>query len=231
MNDPMFANSCVISRQGCACFETLSERELALIEANQVELTYKKGEIVTKQGSTAPHVVFLVKGLLKAYIEGLPGNLVLKIISANKFVALSAAMDGNNLFHYSSMAYIDSVVRLIDLNVFRQLMRTNAAFATEVFSIQSVNALQIYGRFFCLTQKQSYGRLADILLCLSDNVFQSKAFAFDLSRKEIAELSGMAEESVVRIIKRFKEDHLIKTVGKTIEILDYEKLRQISTTG
>lgn len=231
MTEALFINSCVISKRGCSCFEMLTPDETQLLEANQVELTYKKGEIITKQGSTAPHVVFLVSGLVKAYIEGNSGNLVLKIISGGKFVALSSALEGTNIFYYSTMAYVDTVVRQIDLNVFRQLMLTNAVFATEVFSIQSANTVQIYGRFFCLTQKQSYGRLADILLCLSDNVFGANSFHLELTRKEIAELSGMAEESVVRIIKKFKDDALIRTEGKLIEILDYEKLRRISISG
>jgi CRP/FNR family transcriptional regulator, polysaccharide utilization system transcription regulator len=231
MTESLFLNSCMLSRRGCSCFEKLSPEECEQLARNQVELTYKKGEILTKQGSSAPHVIFLVQGLVKAYLEGSSDNLVLKIISGGKFVALSSATEENNVFRYSTQAYVDSIVRLIDMNFFKQLMRSNAEFATEVFNIQSANAVQIYGRFFCITQKQSYGRLADILLCLADNVFGKQSFELELSRKEIAELSGMAEESVVRIIKKFKEDGLISTTGKTIEIVDYEKLRKISVSG
>lgn len=231
MSEPLFYNSCTISSRGCACFEKLTNAEKELIEKNQVELTYKKGEIICKQGSLSPHVIFLSKGLVKAYIEGCTDILVLKIISEGKFIALSSVMDGNNVFNYSTQAYVDSLVRLIDMNTFKSILRSNAEFATEVFNVQSAHTAQIYGRFYCLTQKQSYGRLADILLCLSDNVFGKNTFELQLSRKEIAELSGMTQESVVRIIKKFKENNLIATYGKTIEIIDYEKLQDISMKG
>ncbi len=231
MPDSMFNNSCTISRRGCVCFEKLTAEQLNLIELNQVELTYKKGEIICKQGSLAPHVIFLTEGLVKAYIEGCGHNLVLKIISGGKFVALSSAMEGSNVFQYSTQAYIDSKVKLIDINVFRKILSSNAEFAAEIFNVQSANAVQIYGRFFCLTQKQSYGRLADILLCLSDNVFGKNAFELELTRKEIAELSGMTQESVVRILKKFKDDNLIVTNGKLIEIIDYDRLQHISLKG
>ncbi|NCU32135.1 MAG: Crp/Fnr family transcriptional regulator [Candidatus Moranbacteria bacterium] len=231
MLDSLFINSCTISSRGCACFEKLTPSEMELIENNQVELTYRKGEIICKQGSLAPHVIFLTKGLVKAYIESCNENLVLKIISEKKFIALSSAMEGSNVFHYSCQAYIDCTVKLIDVKIFRQILKSNATFAAEIFNVQSANAMQIYGRFFCLTQKQSYGRLADILLCLSDNVFGKNSFNLELSRKEIAELSGMTQESVVRILKKFKDEKLIATSGKMIEILDYEKLQQISQRG
>jgi len=231
MENSFFKNSCKSLSMGCGCFKRLSLEEMALIESNQVELTYKKGEIICKQGSLAPHVVFLSKGLAKAFIESCSDTLVLKIISGGKFIALSSAMEGNTVFHYSSQAYVDCTVLLIDINIFRHLIRTNSEFAMEVFNLQSSNAKQIYGRFFCLTQKQSYGRFADLLLCLADNVFGNNSFELELSRKELAELSGMTQESVVRIIKKFKDDNLITTNGKLIEIIEYDKLQQISQKG
>lgn len=231
MPESKYVNSCTISKVSCACFEKLTEEELQLIEENQVELKFNRGEVICKQGSLAPHAILLTQGLVKAYIESCTGILVVKIISAGKFIALSSIRQDNNLFNYSAQAYVDSTVKFIDANVFKSIMRKNAAFATEIFNIQSAHATQIYGRFFCLTQKQSYGRLADILLCLADNVFGKDTFELKLSRREIAELSGMTQESVVRIIKKFKENKLINTHGKTIEILDYDKLKEISMKG
>jgi CRP/FNR family transcriptional regulator, polysaccharide utilization system transcription regulator len=229
--DSIFLNSCAISTSGCACFQKLTHDELILFEQNQVTVQFKKNEIICKQGTIAPHVIFLTKGLVKAYIEGLSDNLVLKIISSGKFVALSSILDSTNTFLYSSMAYVDSEAQLIDAKVFRQVMRQNAEFATELFNVQSGNKAQIYGRFFCMTKKQSYGRLADIILCLCDNVFGNSTFELELTRKEIAELSGMTQESVVRIIKKFKDEKLIATEGKLIKILNFDRLSQISRTG
>lgn len=229
--DPIFINSCTISSTGCSCFEKLTPEELMLFEENQVKVTFRKGEVICKQGTIAPHVIFLTKGLVKAYVEGCSDNLVLKIVSSNKFISLSSLNEGSNTFLYSSQAYVESEANLIDINIFRRVMKQNAEFATELFNVQSANKSQIYGRFFCMTKKQSYGKLADILLCLCDNVFENSAFELVLSRREIAELSGMTQESVVRILKKFKEDNLIATKGKLIKIVDYEKLQQISFRG
>jgi CRP/FNR family transcriptional regulator len=231
MENSIFTNSCKSVTPTCLCFDKLSPEEMDLLLANQVELTFKKGDIICKQGSLAPHVILLTKGLVKAYIESCNCNLVLKIISSGKFLALSSAMAGNSVFHYSTQAYVDSTVMFIDINIFRKILRSNPDFATEIFNIQSGNAKQIYGRFFCLTQKQSYGRLADLLLCLADNVFYKTVFKLELTRKDLAELSGLSQESVVRILKSFKDEKLISTTGKLIEILDYEKLQKISLKG
>ena len=59
------------------------------------------------------------------------------------------------------MAYIDSEVKQIEICFVKQLLIQNPAFAKEVTDILSASGVQIHSRFFCLTHKQSYGRMAD----------------------------------------------------------------------
>ena len=56
-------------------------------------------------------------------------------------------------------------------------------------------------------------------------------FELPLSRKELAELTGLTPESVIRILSKFKSDNVIGIEGKTFKILDKDKLQQISEYG
>lgn len=231
MNKKIRYTGCTISSYQCRCFEMLTEKETALLEANSVKIRYKKGEIFCKQGSFVSNVMYMEEGLGKVYIDSGNDSLILKIIPEGNFVGLSSASEEQNMYQYSASAYVDSIVRQIDIKIFRQLLKQNSAFAKEVIDILSANSAQIYGRFFCLTHKQSFGRLADILLCLSERIFKNNEFELPLSRKELAELSGMSSETVIRILKKFKEEQLIELNGKILRVLNFEKLEQISETG
>jgi CRP-like cAMP-binding protein len=224
-------NSCTIGIEQCLCFEKLCEEELALVNRSQVTVTYRKGEMILKQGTFVSNVMFLVEGLVKIYVEGPQENLILKIIAPGNLIAVSSSFEGNMVYQYSAQAYMESVVKAIDISVFRQLLKQNASFANEVVNILSMNSIQIYGRFYCLVRKQSYGKLADVLLCISDRVFRTPKFELDITRKELGELSGIATENVIRILKNFSEEGLIRIEGKSFEILNPERLRQISNTG
>jgi CRP/FNR family transcriptional regulator len=171
------------------------------------------------------------KGLAKVFLDNGKNSLVLKIIPDGHLLGLSSINDEHNTFQYSAMAYIDSDVKLINLDFFKQLITQNSEFAKEVINILSSNSVLINGRFFCLTHKQSYGRLADIILCLSNRVFKSEQFELQLSRKDLAELSGMSQETVIRMLKNFKEEGLIEMNGKNFKVIDYQKLQQISEVG
>ena len=223
--------SCTISSHNCRCFDKLSKEEKELIEANSVRIKYRKKEIMCKQGSFVSHVMHIEQGLAKVFLDDGTNSLVLKIIPSGNLLGLTSISEDVNTFQYSATAYVDSVVRQIDIQVFRRLLRSNAEFAKEVIDILSANSVQIYGRFFCLTHKQAYGRLADILLCLVNRIFKQHEFELPLSRKDLAELSGMSQETVIRMLKKFHEDGLIHLEGKNFKVLDYERLMKISEIG
>lgn len=231
MNNKAEFSGCTVSMHECRCFETLSKEELKLVDENSVLVKYKKGEVICKRGSFASHVMFLESGLAKVYIEDGVNTLVLKILSEKNLLGLASVSDEVKTFEYSVMAYIDSEIRQIDIDIFKRLLKQNPIFSKEVIDILSANSIQIYSRFFCLTHKQSFGRLADIILCLSDRVFKKEEFELPLSRKELAELSGLSSETVIRMLKVFREEGLIDLSGKILKVLDHDRMKQISETG
>lgn len=230
-NSEIHASSCTINSHHCRCFEALTAEEQAFLDANSVKVSYKKKEIICKQGSFVSHVMFVEKGLAKVFIDNGKNTLILKLIPTGNLLGLTSLSEDYNTYQYSALAYIDSLIRQIDINAFRELIRMNSVFAKEVIDVLSSNSVQIYNRFFCLTHKQAYGRLADILLCLSDRIFKTAEFELPLSRKDLAELSGMSQETVIRMLKSFHDEGLIRMEGKNFTVIDYVKLKHISETG
>ena len=226
-----YSNTCTVLNNKASCFDELTDEEKALIEENKIALTYKKGEIISKQGSFASHIIYLKRGLAKVYLEGKAKNLILTITPPGNLMGLPCLYDGNNVFLYTASSYVDSEVELIDIELFKQLILQNSKFAFAIIKTLNANTVQTYGRFYCFTNKQMHGRLADILLCLSQRIYGSDSFNLPLTRSDLAELTGMSTESVIRVMKDFKEDGLIKTEGKEIELIDLEMLLKISEVG
>jgi CRP/FNR family transcriptional regulator, polysaccharide utilization system transcription regulator len=231
MENNMQFSGCTISSHNCLCMEKLSDAERKLFDDNSVKIKYKKGEIICKQGGFVSQVMLMEEGLAKVYIDNGSNSLLLRVIPNGSFIGLSAVSEEYSTFPYSAKTYVDSEIIQTDVKIFKQLLSENADFAKGIIDILSSNSVQIYGRFFCITFKQAYGRLADIILCLSDKIFKQDNFELPLSRKDIAELSGMSSETVVRMLKKFNEEGLIKMTGKHLEVLDVPRLQRISETG
>lgn len=231
MTDKTVAPSCIVDSAHFSCLDYLTEEETALLDANKKDVKFKKGEVIVKQGSFASHVIFLKEGLAKVFLEGNQKDLILKIVPGNHFLSLSSVYDGNDSFIYSVSTYVDSVATLISIDVFKQLVRKNAKFAMQIINLLNTNTAQIYGRFYCISRKQSHGRVADILLCLAENVFKATKFKLNISRNDLADLTGLSPESVIRIFKEFKDEGIISVSGKDIKVLKYDRLRDISLYG
>ncbi|HQO50288.1 MAG TPA: Crp/Fnr family transcriptional regulator [Bacteroidales bacterium] len=224
-------NSCSIGSNSMECLKLLSESELKFLTDQMVDVYYQKGEMICKQGTFASHVMIIQEGLVKSFLEWNGENLILQIFAPVNIIGLSTLFEGNTVFQHSVQAYIDSKVSLIEISAFKQVMNSNAQFSARMVSLLAEQSAIINGRFYCLTKKQTYGRLADVIICLANRIYKTQKFPLHLSWKDFAELSGMSIESIARIMTKFKGDGLIEINSDFVEILDYEKLNMISQKG
>jgi CRP/FNR family transcriptional regulator len=79
-----------------------------------------------------------------------------------------------------------------------------------------------------LGTKSLHGRLATALLYLNEDRFHHEDIFSHITRTDLAELSAMSIESLIRILKEFKQEDLIKLEGKRIEILNLNKMQSVS---
>ena len=223
--------SCTVTKSSYHSFDHLTEEQKELVNKNKVVVEYKKGEIIAKQGTFTTHIMYICDGLAKVYYEDNNKYLILRIAASGSLIGLTSLPLNQNVFQYTASAYVDTTVKLIDINIIRQLILENGRFASSIIDVLSEVAIQKNGRFFCLTHRQAYGKLADIILCLAGNIFKTQKFDLSLSRKELAELSGMSTESVIRTLKKFQEDGLISITGKKFEVIDSQGLMKICHLG
>lgn len=224
-------NSCSIGSNTMECLKLLQESELQFLNNQMVDVYYQKGEMICKQGTFASHVMIIQEGLVKSFLNWNNENLILQIFAPVNVIGLSTLFEGNTVFQHSVQAYMDSKVSLIEISAFKQIMNSNAQFSSRMVSLLAEQGAIINGRFYCLTKKQTYGRLADVIICLANRIYKTQKFPLHLSRKDFAELSGMSVESIARILTKFKSDGLIEINNEFVEILDYDKLNLISQKG
>jgi CRP-like cAMP-binding protein len=218
----------------CSCknsiFSTLSTNELELINNNRFEVSFKAGEMMFKQGTPSPHFLCLTTGMAKLYIEGHGKNLILSLVKPVEYI-FGPGPYVDNRHHYSASAVEDSTACLVDVTVFKQLMRSNMDFADEFIRRISIMTIFNFDQFISLTQKQMNGRIADALFYLSEKIYENNPFELTISRQDLADLSGMSKESAIRILKEFKDEGILSVDGNSLHILNPHQLKKISETG
>jgi CRP-like cAMP-binding protein len=231
MSDKNIIDNCEKCPNRWKNFAQLSEKELQYVNENRYEATFRPGEIIIKQGSPASNALFLANGMAKVYMEGINGkNFIMSIAKPGRMImGPGAYVNSRHTYSVSAITTVNAC--FISFDVFRHLVRTNGAFAESMIEDISVKSLRTHSRMVNLAQKKMPGRLAEALLYLADDVFNSDNFEMILSRQELGDLTNMAKESVGRIIRDFEESGVIRSVSSEIEILDKVKLKFISERG
>lgn len=223
--------NCTDCTKSSGCFQQLIPSELEFINHNKTQILYRKDENICKEKAYASNVLYIADGLVKLYLES-PNNrhINLKILKTSEYIGLSSIY-GDNIYHYSAIALIDSTICMINKDSFRKLLIDNGHFASDIIQWYCIKETQLFNRIKSLGHKQMHGRLADTLLYLCDEGFDQHVLFNSLSRKDIADFACISTESTVRLLTELKSDGVIDMDGKLIKILDRKHLSEISKRG
>ena len=214
-----------------AVFSTLDEEDIKEICNYKDERSYNKGEIINHEGEKITDFKYLKRGLVKLFRRSLNGEeQVITITRPFEFVS-NMSIFSEEKYKYSVAALEDSVVCTVKLDFIKSLFLKNGRFAISLLTKISMINDKIINQTLDIRQKNLAGRVAYVLLYFTREIFKSRIFDIPVSRKEIADYIGMSTANVIRTMSDFKRDGIIKIFGKTIEVVDIEKLEIISKRG
>lgn len=206
-------------------------KELELLNQHKTNITYLKGENIFKQGAFAPYVIYVVKGLIKVYLQtGYDKQININIAQSGDFLAFSSIF-GENIHTYSTQAIKDSEICMIEKESLKEMLLQHPQFALQITSKNYRNERHLLEIIKNVSYKQMRGKLASSLLYLSQDEFIDEEIFTYLTRQDIADFASISTESAIKFLKEFEKEKMIKLKGKDIIILNPEKLETISKNG
>jgi len=193
----------------------------------KTEISIPAGKRFIKQGEKIKRFKYLQKGLIKLHRKNDSGAE--QIISFGKpmdFVSVQNVFSKNK-YSYSVTALEDSIVCVFDLSTILDLIESNGVFAQRIIETTNKASNRILSNSLDMISKSMYGKVASVILFFQEKVYFTYGFDLPVSRKEIAQYTGLSIETVIRVISEFRRDGLIKVYGKRIEIIDKEGLVSI----
>jgi len=213
------------------CFQMLSQEEVELVRSTKTQVLFRKGDTITKQGTFASYILFIINGLVKQYIESDTNKSYnLKIIEPGDFIGLSSVFS-KNIYSYSSSAITDCRSFLVEKQTIEKLVKQNGMFAFSIINRYSKENSNLFDSIGTVLFKQMNGRLADTLLYINELKSNYPEIFQLLSRKDLADFSGISMESAVKLLKNLEKENIIQLKDKDIIIYDRAKLEKISKTG
>ncbi len=218
----------------CCCmvkpkiFHALGKEDKELLYKGRYEVEFKAGETIFKQHTAMTHIACMKDGFVKISTEAHHGkNLVVGITQPGDIFG------GMGLFveevHQATCTALTNVKAcLIDVNSFKETLAKNNSFALDLIKNINEKAIRTNSKIIDLTSKSMYSRVADMLIYLSEVVYKSSTFSTTLKRQDMADLCALTKESMIRILKEFKDSEIIIVDNNDFEICKFQELKRIS---
>ncbi len=215
-------------------FNDLTAKQKKRLVENSTKSNYKKGEIIYKEGDKPTGLIFLSKGKVKIFKEGVGGrDQIVRMAKQNGFIGFRALFAKQN-YLATAEAIDESEIVTIEKNILFDVLEENGKFALKIIKFLASELGFSNTRTVTLTQKHIRGRLAEALLFLKDTYgFEEDSVTLKvyLSREDLANLSNMTTSNAIRTLSAFSQENVIGLEGRKIKILDINTLDHISELG
>lgn len=192
---------------------------------------YDPRQVVFYEGHESLGLYVLCSGKVKLTSSSFKGHLrIVGIVGAGDLIEQSGFCEGT--CHGVTCETLEaSQVCLIERKGYLELLEKNPSLATDLLQLVSREALPRNRGLGCFSSGTTTERLAAVLVDLGKRFGRREPDGLKLdirlTREELAELAGVAPETVIRLLSRFKRERLLATNGREIKLLKPEHLAKM----
>ncbi len=227
-----YCQKCIDNKE--SIFKVLSKEEKEFLLDNMSCISYKRNEIIFKEGFNPTGLLTLAKGKVKIFKDGYGSKeQILRLAKQGDFIGYRALF-ANETYNASAGAFEDSVVCLMERDALYKVIQENSLFAMQIIYFLAKEMGDAESKLVSLTQKHLRGRLAESLIRLAETYgFENDnaTIKIQMYREDLANLANMTTSNAIKTLYGFRDEKVIEINGKKIKILDYQKLQRISRLG
>ncbi|MCR9172739.1 MAG: Crp/Fnr family transcriptional regulator [bacterium] len=213
-----------LSRQN-SLFGSFCGEEVDLLERQKSCSYFKKNQPLFIEGSAPRGVYCINEGKVKIFARGEEGKeQIIHLAAAGEVVGFRAMFSGEP-YKVSATTLEESNICFIGKSDFLDLVDSNPTLRNGIMKELSKELADRATFITNMAQKSVRERLAFSLLMLQD-IYKEEMI--NLSREDMANFVGTATETLIRLLKDFKEEELIATHARRVEILDREGLLRVA---
>lgn len=222
----MQENKCVLPS-----YNALTTKQIEVINKNCFIVSHKKGEYLFSQDKPISYLMYLSSGLVKISKEE-PNNksVILKIAGPGTYLGLMSIFYSNR-YVVSGAALEDSELIYINTEIFKDIVSENGSYAIQILQNLSREGMYMVDKLVNFPQKQIPGRIAEVLLFFSTEIYHNNDFTLPVSRQELANLVYSTKESVSRTLTEFKNDRMIEIDDRKVTLKSIDLLNILNKIG
>lgn len=210
-------------------FRDLLPEELEQISGLARVRNYKKNMIIFMEGEPGEALYFVISGKVKISKTTADGKEQILHILQHGDVFAEVVLIDRGPYPATAEVIEPGQIGMLRNDDIENLVRRNPEIALKLLKLMSKRLRMAQMQIRDLALKDTYGRLAGMLLILGKEHGEETAggvkIDLPLSRQELANLIGTTRETVTRVLGDFKKYKCIDLDKQAIIIINQEKLK------
>lgn len=206
----------------------LSEEEYADLVVHQSDQKFLKGDVIFREGAVPSGIFLIQSGKIKKYkVDNLTREQIIYVAGPGELIGYHAVLSEER-YPDSAAAIEDSVISFIPQDDFIRILHRSPAFNSRLLKALSHEFTVLVNGISVIAQRTAVERLAIALIVLREKYKKDgpneKEIVLNVSRKDLANMAGIAQENVIRLLKEFKKEGILETDGRKIKVKDIKLL-------
>lgn len=210
--------------------DALPEKDLEIFRHELKLKRIRKGKLLFAEGSSPKGVYVIKRGKVKIFQETPNGNeQIVYIYSAGEMFGYRPLLC-HDRHPASAMTMEECSLYFLASRHFEDTLKHSATLSNLLLENLSHEFTVLVNRIAAFAQKSVKERTALSLLILAEKYRKDggQASEISLSRKDLASFVGTTHETIARIITQFKNDKIIRILGRKIVITKAESLHRLA---
>lgn len=211
-------------------FVGLPESVCKIITSNMMTLLFKAGDYVFREGEKPKGIYRVKKGKVKKLAQTNFGTQhIFYLCKEGEFLGYHAVLS-EEMYPDSAIALVDSEIDFIPESDFIKAVNTSHKLSQRLLKNLS-HEFRVYINATKILAKHTVRERTALNLLILETKFgrnTQKGTEIIIHRDDLASMVGTAKESVVRMLKDFKEEQLITTKRSSIFIENYDGLAKVA---
>lgn len=208
----------------------LSSDICELITENKISTFFSAGESIFKEDETPQGVYRVTSGKVKKHTATSFGNEhIFYICKENEYFGYHAVLSEES-YPDAATALTDCEIEIIPIKDFFEGIKRSHILSQRLLKNLS-HEFKVFINATKLLAKYTVRERAALNLLILEGKFAKEietTTEIVINRDDLASMVGTAKESLVRMLKDFKDEGLITTKGRSIFIKDYDGLIKVS---
>jgi CRP/FNR family cyclic AMP-dependent transcriptional regulator len=201
-------------------FASFSPEQLRELETMIMRRSASRGSAIVREGEPADVLYIVVSGRLKVMMGEADGKeTILNILGPGEFFGEMGLIDDNP--RSATVVAIEPCEMLaLTRRDFRRCLVENANLAMAVMRVLVHRLRDADRKIGSLAMLDVYGRVARLLLDMSETVDGRRVVTRRISKQDIAKMIGASREMVHKVMKDLQVSGYIEVQGSTIVLRD-----------